>query len=90
MSSETVEKNFHLPVSLRIRGSVEKVFAAWMNPVEAEQWLCDRLEGEWATGKSVYWNFGDHRQEIRIVASNFAKTQLPRQAPRSAPRHPEN
>jgi uncharacterized protein YndB with AHSA1/START domain len=68
VSIKTTSETFHLPVSLRIRGSVEKVFAAWTNPVEAEKWLCDRLEGEWAAGKSVYWNFGDQRQEIRIVA----------------------
>jgi uncharacterized protein YndB with AHSA1/START domain len=67
VGSESNAELFHLPVSLRIRGSIEKVFTAWTNPVEAEKWLCDRLDGEWAAGKSVYWNFGDHRQEIRIV-----------------------
>jgi uncharacterized protein YndB with AHSA1/START domain len=66
MSTET-EKSFDLPVSLRIRGSIEEVFAAWVDPAQAENWLCDRLDGQWQPGKSVYWIFGDHRQELRSL-----------------------
>lgn len=61
-------ETFELPVSLLIRGSLPEVFQAWMDPAIAEQWLCDRLEGSWAPGKSVFWHFGNARQELQILA----------------------
>jgi uncharacterized protein YndB with AHSA1/START domain len=61
-------ETFELPVSLRITGSLERVFGAWLDPRIAREWLCDRMEGEWAAGKAVEWWFGEYRQEIRIIA----------------------
>ncbi len=58
---------FDLPVSLRVRGSVDKIFTAWTSSAVAKEWLCDRMEGEWKPGSSVFWHHGEYRQEIRIV-----------------------
>jgi len=59
--------HFELPVSLRVRAPLKRVFAAWLNEADA-RWLCDRQEGRWAAGEKVFWNFGGERQEIRVVA----------------------
>lgn len=59
--------SFDLPVSLRIRGSIDEVFDAWINPSVAVNWLYDGCDGHWKPGKSVYWVFGDFRQEIRVT-----------------------
>lgn len=66
MSTTAVPKKFDLPVSLRIKGKVDDVFASWVNREIAEQWLCDHLEGEWKSGSTLYWCFGVERQEIRV------------------------
>lgn len=66
-SALTIAPNFQLPVSLRIRGSLASIFSAWVERSAAEQWLCDRMEGEWRPGQSVFWHHGDHRQEIKVV-----------------------
>ena len=62
------ENFFELPVSLRIRGSRETVFNAWILPETARHWLCDRMEGDWKPGASVYWHHGDHRQSLQIIS----------------------
>lgn len=55
-----------LPVSLRIRGPLARVFAAWTDTATARNWHCDRIDGEYKSGATVTWNFGDFRQALRI------------------------
>ncbi len=67
-------QSFDLPVSLRIRGTIDEIYSAWIKPAIAQKWLCDRMEGEWTPNATVSWWFGNHRQELRItqVETNFA------------------
>lgn len=59
-------ETFDLPVSLRITGEVDRIFKAWVEPGIAREWLCDRMEGQWAPGETVIWWFGEYRQELRV------------------------
>jgi uncharacterized protein YndB with AHSA1/START domain len=68
MNKTEESESFSLPVSLRIQAPLSKVFGAWIRPEVAAEWLCDQLEGSWTPGNSVYWHFGDQRQELRIIS----------------------
>jgi len=67
MNVTNADSSFNLPVSLRIRGSVHDVFSAWVKPEVVKNWLCDRMEGEWKSGETVYWWHAEHRQAIQVT-----------------------
>lgn len=60
MSVET----FELPVSLRIRADIQRVYDSFAVASMASQWLSDRVENDLREGESTYWVFGEFRQEI--------------------------
>ena len=62
-----MKETFELPVSLRIRSSRDRVFAALTDPALASEWLCERVEGSWRPGGIVHWHFGPVAQEIRVI-----------------------
>ncbi len=57
---------FELPVSLRIRAEIGRVYESFAVARFASQWISDQVENDFQEGKSSYWVFGQFRQEIRV------------------------
>jgi len=57
---------FELPVTLRIRAEIGRVYESFAVASSASQWICDQVENDFCEGQSTYWVFGEFRQEIRV------------------------